>query len=56
MDKWYQVFQKNITEEEYHDNKSNKHNPTSSQIEISKVTDKNKVENSMKNNAEYTKR
>jgi len=41
------VLEKNKAEEEYHDNKSNKHNPTSGQIEISKVTDNTKVDESM---------
>ena len=50
------MFEKNITEEDYHNKKSNKHNPTSSQIKISEITNKNKIENSMKYNADETKR
>ena len=49
------MFQEHITKEEYHNQKTGKHNPTSRQIEISKVTDNNKIEYSMQNNAEDAK-
>ena len=46
------MFQKNIAEEEHHNHKSNKHNPTSGYVEIEQVRNKDKIENGMEQNAE----
>jgi hypothetical protein len=37
------MFQKNIAKEEYHDDKSNKHNPTSGYVEIEQLTDNDEI-------------
>lgn len=47
------MFQKNITEEEHHDNKTYKQTPTSGYVEIQQVTDDDKIKNSMQHDGKY---
>lgn len=41
------MFQKNIAKEEHHNEKSNKHDPTSGYVEIEQVSNDDKVQYSM---------
>lgn len=41
------MFQKNITQEEHQNDKSNKHDPASGDVEVEQVTDDNEIENSV---------
>jgi hypothetical protein len=50
------VFQKDIAKEEHHNHKPDKHNPTSGYVKIEQVTDNNKIENGMQQDAKYAKR
>ena len=51
MDKWHKMFQKDIAKEEHHDDKSNKHDPASGNVKVDQVTDNNKIENGMQQDA-----
>jgi len=50
------MFEKNIAEEDYHDNKSDKHNPTSGYVEIEQRTNNNKIQYGMQKNAKCAKK
>ena len=45
------MFQEDIAKEEHHDDKSNKHDPASGNVKVDQVTDDNKIENSMQQDA-----
>jgi hypothetical protein len=49
------VFQKNIAKEEHHNDKSNKHDPTSGYVEIEQRTNNDEIKYRMQEDAKDAK-